>query len=105
MLRLAEKYEALLALLNYRPHPMRLLVLRTLCELTEFTDTHELAERMQSAGVAMEKEKIRMILKRLNECDFLDRRGVTGQNKLLFRLKDYEPLEQEVQNKLKNKHQ
>ncbi len=103
-MRLAEKYEALLVLLHYRPHPMRLVVLRTLCELTEFTDIHELSGRMQSSGVGMEKEKIRMILKRLNECDFLDRRGVTGQNKLLFRLREYGQLEQEVQNKLKNKH-
>lgn len=105
MLKVAEKYEELLALLGYRPHPMRLLVLRTLCEHTELTDIHGLAAHMTAAGIALEKEKVRMILKRLNESGFLDRQGIPGQNKFLFRLKPYDELYADVQLRINSKHQ
>lgn len=105
MLKLAEKYEELLALLGYRPHPMRLLVLRTLCEHAEFTDLHELSDNMAAAGIALEKEKVRMILKRLNEEAFLERRGIPGQNKFLFRLKSYDELHADVQLRINSRHQ
>jgi predicted transcriptional regulator len=105
MLKRAEKYEELLSLLNFRPHPMRLLVLRALCQHAGYTDLHELTGIMIAGGISAEKEKIRMIVKRLNECGFLDRQGLTGQNKFLFRLKEYEQLEQEVHSRINNKHQ
>jgi Fe2+ or Zn2+ uptake regulation protein len=105
MLKHAEKYEELLLLLNYRPHPMRLLVLRTLCAQEEFTDLHALSELMTASGTNVEKEKVRMILKRLNESGFLDRRGITGQNKFQFRLKEYNQLEQEIRSRISNQHQ
>lgn len=105
MMKLAEEYEELLGLLNFRPHPLRLLVLRTLCSQTEFMDLHELAQHMTASGIQLEKEKIRMILKRLNECGFLERRPIPKQNKFQFRLKPYENLEAEVHSRIANKHQ
>lgn len=104
-MKLAEKYEALLARLSYRPHPVRMQVLHALCASTGFIDVDGLVERMQSPGASPEKEKVRMIVKRLNESGFLERQNVAGQNKLLFRLKEYAQLEQEVDYRTNNKHQ
>lgn len=103
-LLLAEKYEELLAQLRFRPHALRLLVLRALCTFTSHTDLDQLVYTMNASGAYAEKEKVRMILKRLNESGFLDRQALTGQNKFLFRLKPYDELYAEVQMRI-SRHQ
>lgn len=100
----AEKYEELLRQLRFRPHTLRLLVLRTLCTFTSYTDLDELMHAMHASGIDAEKEKVRMILKRLNESGFLDRQALIGQNKFLFRLKPYEEMYAEVQMRI-SRHQ
>jgi Fe2+ or Zn2+ uptake regulation protein len=101
----AQHYEHLLGQLHFRPHPLRMHILQELTASAEFTDVRELCERMKAAGVDAHKEKVRMIIKRLNECGFLERQQIPGKNKFLFRLKNYAQLEAEVGSKMQNQHQ
>jgi Fe2+ or Zn2+ uptake regulation protein len=104
-LKAAEKYEELLWQLRFRPHALRLLVLRALCTFTEFTDLERLVQNMNAAGAVADKEKVRMIIKRLNEAGFLERQPLAGQNKFLFRLKSYDELHADVQMRISSRHQ
>ncbi|TND09809.1 MAG: hypothetical protein FD123_933 [Bacteroidetes bacterium] len=92
MYKLAEKYDELLRQYRFRSHKLRLLVLRTLCMHTDFTDVAGLWQLLADSGIESEKEKLRMIIKRLHETGFLERKKVSGKNKFLFRLRPYEDL-------------
>ena len=100
----AQQYEHLLTLLHFRPHPLRMHVLEALTASHDHTDVRALCDRMKESGVDAHKEKVRMVVKRLNECGFLDRQLIRGKNKFLFRLKDYALLEAEVGSKIQNQH-
>lgn len=100
----AQHYEHLLSLLHFRPHPLRMHILKALIASDEFTDVRDLCERLQSTGVEANKEKVRMIIKRLNECGFLERQLQQGKNKFLFRLKEYTQLEAEIGSKIQHQH-
>jgi hypothetical protein len=105
MYKLAEKYEALMQQLKFRPHKLRLEVLRTLCMHALYTDLAGLIETMSSNGITADKEKVRMVIKRLNESGFLLRKAIPGQNKYLFCLKPLTEVEAEVRTRLEGKHQ
>lgn len=105
MYKRAEKYAALLIELGYRPHILRLHVLRTLCLHEMYTDVSGLTEILESAGISADKEKVRMVVKRLNEEGFLDRRALPGKNKYLFCLRDYSTVEADVRRRIEGKHQ
>ncbi|HTF05799.1 MAG TPA: hypothetical protein VK826_17345 [Bacteroidia bacterium] len=105
MYKLAEKYEALMQQLNFRPHKLRLEVLRTLCMHPLYTDITGLTALMSSNGIAADKEKVRMVIKRLNEAGFLHRKQIAGKNKYIFCLKSYDEVEAEVSTSREGKHQ
>lgn len=100
----AKKYEALLSLLYYRPHNERFLVLELLCAHRDFQDVNSLHEQISAKEIQMDKEKIRMIVKRLNETGILERNRIPGMNKFVFRLKPYEHAEAEVRSRVENKY-
>lgn len=100
----AERYEELLGRLRFRPHPLRLAVLRALCNFSTYSGLDELVNEINRAGVEVEKEKVRLVLKRLNEAGFLDRQAILKRNKFLFRLKPYEEIYTQVQMRV-SRHQ
>lgn len=101
----AQHYEHLLSLLHFRPHPLRMHILQALTASDKFSDVCDLCDRLQATGIEANKEKVRMIIKRLNECGFLERQLIEGKNKFLFRLRHYPLLEAEIGSKIQNQHQ